>query len=129
MDACVAFAVWMESEVDTTGVDVEELLLLAPPRGAMAPTVGLRVVGNVGTGDIVGCIVVEVDIGNVAVVALMLVVPISVADEDWAKLGTAEEREDVELGIYADNTLVIVVERSIPGFVDEDTNRRVVEDT
>lgn len=97
----------------------------------MTPTVGLRLAGTVGTGDIVGCMVVEVDIGDVAVVALMLVVPPrSVADEDWAELGTTKEsREDVEPGIYAGNTLIIVDESSIPGFVDEDMNRRVVVDT
>lgn len=81
-------------------MDVEELLLLASPRGAIAPTARLLLVGTVGTGVVVGCMLVEVETNGVAVVALMLVAPpSSESDEDWAELGiTKEPREDVEPG-------------------------------
>lgn len=96
---CVPFADWMASDAGIAGVDVEELLLLAPPRGTIAPTVRLLLVGTVGT--VAGCMVVEVEIDGVVVVALRLLTPPrSVADEDWAELGiTKESREDVESGI------------------------------
>lgn len=99
--ACVAFAGWMGLEVGITSVDVEELLLLAPPGGTIAPTAGLLLVGTVGTGSVAGCMVVEVKIAGVALVASMLVAPPrSVADEDWAELGiTKESSEDVEPGV------------------------------
>lgn len=96
---CVSFADWMALDAGITGVDVEGLLLLAPPRGTIAPTARLLLVGTVGT--VAGCMVVEVEIGGVVVVALRLLTPPrSAADEDWAELGiTKESREDVEPGI------------------------------
>jgi hypothetical protein len=96
---CVPFADWVALEIGITDVDVEGLLLLAPPRGSIAPTARLLLVGTIGT--LAGCMVVEVEIGGVVVVALRLLTPpISAADEDWAELGIAKEsREDVEPGI------------------------------
>ena len=128
--ACVAFAGWIGLEVGITGVDVEELLLLAPPRGAIAPTAILLLVGTVGTGVVVGCVLVEVETDGVAVVALMLVAPPgSESDGDWAELGiTKEPREDVEPGTWTGNELVMGDECSTPGVVDEDMDSRVVVD-
>jgi hypothetical protein len=80
--ARVELASWMGSEVRSVGVDVEELLLL--PKGIMAPTAGLILVGTVGTGAIAGCMVIEAEVGGAVVAALMLFAPPrSPADEGW----------------------------------------------